>query len=293
MPSGNRIRWKIDRLRRRSAYKKASSGDGKDDYMKIHLPDFSLRQIANSGQCFRMKETSLGVWEVIALNKRLQIREEKDPSCYIFDCPRREFDEFWFDYFDLERDYGKIKAHIKATGDLYLTAAVNWGHGLRMLRQDLWETIVTFLISQQNNIPQIKNVIAKLCEPYGCQFPTANMLSKYTEDDFLTLGLGYRAKYLRNIIKAVKDGNLNLDELKIMDFCDTICFLKRFDGIGDKVANCVALFGLHQMDAFPIDTWIRRIINEQYGGNFDKFRFSGYAGIVQQYMFFYQRSLQK
>jgi N-glycosylase/DNA lyase len=263
---------------------------GKNNYVKIHLPDFSLHQIANSGQCFRMKETSSGVWEVIALNKRLQIRKEKAPSCYIFDCSHQEFDKFWFNYFDLERDYGKIKADIKATGDPYLTAAINYGHGLRILRQDLWEVIVTFLISQQNNISRIKNIVAKLCEPYGYQFPTAIMLSKYTEDDFLALGLGYRARYLRNIVKAVVEGNLNLKELKNMDFCNASSFLKRFDGIGDKVANCIALFGLHQMDAFPIDTWIKRIIDEQYGGNFDKTRFPGYAGIVQQYMFFYQRS---
>jgi N-glycosylase/DNA lyase len=262
----------------------------KNNYVKIHLPDFSLRQIANSGQCFRMKEISLGVWEVIALNKRLQIQEERDSQNFIFDYSHREFDEIWFNYFDLERDYSKIKADIKATGDSYLIAAVNYGHGLRILRQDLWETILTFLISQRNNIPRIKNIIAKLCKPYGCQFPTANMLSKYTEDDFLALGLGYRAKYLRNIIKTVMAGDLNLDELKTMDFCDAISFLKRFDGIGDKVANCIALFGLHQIDAFPIDTWIRRIVDKQYGGNFDKTRFPGYAGIVQQYMFFYQRS---
>jgi N-glycosylase/DNA lyase len=263
---------------------------GKNNYIKIHLPDFSLRQIANSGQCFRMKEISSSVWEVIALNKRLQIQEEKDPSCYVFECSRREFEEIWFDYFDLERDYGKIKADIKMIGDSYLTAAVDYGHGLRILRQDLWETIVTFLISQQNNIPRIKNIVAKLCEPYGRQFPTATMLSEYTENDFLALGLGYRAKYLQRIIKAAVDGDLNLDELKNMNFCDAISFLKRFDGIGDKVANCIALFGLHQIGAFPIDTWIRRIIDEQYGGNFNKNRLPGYAGIVQQYMFFYQRS---
>jgi N-glycosylase/DNA lyase len=262
----------------------------KNNYVRIYLPDFSLRQIANSGQCFRMKEISPGVWKVIALNKRLQIRKEKGSSCYIFECSRREFEEIWFDYFDLGRDYSKIKADIKATGDPYLTAAINYGHGLRILRQDLWETILTFLISQQNNIPRIKNTVAKLCEPYGCQFPTANMLSQYREDDFLALGLGYRAKYLKNIVKAAVDGDLNLDELKNMDFCGVVSFLKRFDGIGNKVANCIALFGLHQIDAFPIDTWIRRIIDEQYGGNFDKTRFSGYAGIVQQYMFFYQRS---
>jgi N-glycosylase/DNA lyase len=261
-----------------------------NNYVKIHLLDFSLQQIANSGQCFRLKEISSGIWEVIALNKLLQIQKEKGSSNYIFRCSRQEFDEIWFSYFDLGRDYGKIKADIKAIGNPYLTAAINYGYGIRILQQDLWEIIVTFLISQRNNIPRIKRIVAKLCEPYDHRFPTANMLSQYTENDFLSLGLGYRAKYLRNIVKAVIDGNLNFNELKNMNVFDAINFLKRFEGIGNKVANCIALFGLHQMDAFPIDVWIKRSIDEQYGGNFDRNRFPGYAGIIQQYMFFYRRN---
>jgi N-glycosylase/DNA lyase len=190
----------------------------------------------------------------------------------------------------MDRDYGKIKADIRATGDPYLTAAVNYGCGIRILRQDPWETIVTFLISQQNNMSRIRSIIAKLCRPYGYQFPTPNLLASYTKDDFVALGLGYRARYLHKIVQAVLDGKLNLSELQVMNAVDAVAFLTRFDGIGHKVANCIALFGLHKLDAFPIDVWIRRIIDEQYGGNFDETRFPGYAGIVQQYMFFYRRN---
>jgi N-glycosylase/DNA lyase len=240
-----------------------------------------------------MSEISSNVWEVKAFNKHLLIRQEEETHNHVFECSSEEFEKIWFDYFDMGRDYGKIKANIRAIGDPYLTAAVDCGYGIRILRQDLWETIVTFLISQQNNIPRIKNTVAKLCQPYDGRFPTPDLLSKYTENDFLALGLGYRAQYLQSIVKAVMEGTLNLRELKTMSSFDAINFLKSFRGIGNKVANCIALFGLHKADAFPIDVWIRRIIDEQYGGNFDKTRFPGYAGIVQQYMFFYQRNFNR
>jgi N-glycosylase/DNA lyase len=264
----------------------------KNNYVKIYLPDFSPYQIANSGQCFRMSEIASDVWEVNAFDRRLLIRQEKERHSYIFECSSEEFREIWFDYFDMGRDYGEIKANIRAIGDPYLAAAVDYGYGIRILRQDLWETIVTFLISQQNNIPRIKNIIAKLCRPYDGRFPTPTLLSQYTERDFLALGLGYRAGYLQNIVKAAVDGDLDFQKLKSMSSFEAANFLKRFNGIGNKVANCIALFGLHRVDAFPIDVWIKRIIDEQYGGNFDRSRFSEYAGIVQQYMFFYQRSLK-
>jgi N-glycosylase/DNA lyase len=261
----------------------------KDSYIKVHLTDFDLYQIANSGQCFRMNEVSSGIWEV-ATELRLRVHQDDGKHGYIFECSSEEFQNIWFGYFDLGRDYGKIKSDIRAIGDPYLTAAVDYGHGIRVLRQDLWEIVVTFLISQQNNIPRIRGIIAKLCEPYGHRFPTPDLLASYTEDDFLSLGLGYRAKYLRNIVKAVLNGDLSLSHLRTLTSSDATGFLKRFDGIGDKVANCIVLFGLHRVDAFPIDVWIRRVINEQYGGNFDITLFPGYAGIVQQYMFFYQRN---
>ncbi|MDR2781666.1 MAG: hypothetical protein LBB21_04420 [Holosporaceae bacterium] len=262
-------------------------------YMKIHLSDFNLHQIANSGQCFRISEISKNIWEVRAFNKRLLIRQKEEKQDYVFECSSEEFNKIWFDYFDLGRDYGKIKANIKAICDPYLTAAVDYGYGIRILRQELWETLVTFLISQQNNIPRIKNIIVKLCQPYDGRFPTPILLSQYTENDFLALGLGYRARYLQNVVKAVIEGNLNLQELKTMNSFNAVNFLKSFTGIGDKVANCIALFGLHKVDAFPIDVWIKRIIDERYNGSFDKSRFSKYAGIVQQYMFFYRRNFNE
>ncbi|MDR2157725.1 MAG: hypothetical protein LBO02_00175 [Holosporaceae bacterium] len=252
--------------------------------------DFNMDQVANSGQCFRMRKTSSETWEVTAFARSLRIHREGDFD-YVFECSREEYDAVWFDYFDMPRDYGKIKEKIRATNDPYLIAAVDYGYGVRVLRQDLWETIVTFIISQQNNITRIKNIIRRLCEPYGNRFPAPDILEKYTENDFLSLGLGYRAKYLTNISRAATRNDLDFNKLKRMNCSDAIKFLKRFEGIGAKVANCIALFGLHKIEAFPIDVWIKRIIDDYYCGDFDASRFSGYAGIVQQYMFFYQRGI--
>jgi N-glycosylase/DNA lyase len=226
------------------------------------------------------------------MNQSLRIHQEGNYD-YVFECSREEYKKIWFDYFDMQRDYGAIKEHVRSTNDAYLIAAINYGYGIRILKQDLWETIVTFIISQQNNISRIKNIITKLCEPYGDRFPTPDLLEKYTEDDLLSLGLGYRAKYLKNISRAVLDGDLNLNELKNTNYSNVINCLKQFDGIGNKVANCIALFGLHKIEAFPVDVWIKRIIDDQYCGNFDLERFSKYAGVIQQYMFFYQRSIAK
>jgi N-glycosylase/DNA lyase len=260
--------------------------------IKIRSPDFNIDQIANSGQCFRISKISSATWEVIALNRSLQIHLEGDNN-HIFECSRKEYEEIWSDYFDMQRDYEKIKERVRSTNDAYLISAINYGYGIRVLKQDPWETIVTFIISQQNNIPRIKNIITKLCQSHRNRFPTPDLIEEYTDDDLLYMGLGYRAKYLKNISRAVLEQNLNLNELKNMDYSNAISFLKQFDGIGNKVANCIALFGLHKTEAFPMDVWIKRIIDNQYHGNFDTGRFSSYAGIIQQYMFFYQRSIKK
>jgi len=261
------------------------------NHVEISTPDFDIEQIANSGQCFRVSKISSDLWQVMAFDRALQI--QKEGQRHVFKCSTEEFNAIWFHYFDMQRNYGRIKESIRATGDPYLIAAVNYGHGIRILKQDLWEIIVTFLISQQNNIPRIKSIIGKLCFRYENRFPTPDMLSDYTEKDFISLGLGYRAKYLKNIVAAVMNNELNLKRLRDMNYGGAVKFLKRFDGIGDKVANCIALFGLHKVEAFPIDVWIKRIIDEQYAGSFDLSRFSGYAGIVQQYMFFYQKNLHQ
>jgi N-glycosylase/DNA lyase len=261
--------------------------------VEIKNPDFSIEQVANSGQCFRISRIGPGnVWRVVALGRGVKI-QRVDKITHIFHCSLDEYEAVWADYFDFERDYGEIKNFIRGTNDPYLNGAIECGFGLRILRQDLWEVMVSFIISQRNSIPRIKNIIKKLCAPHGDAFPSPQILAKCDEKFFRDMGLGYRARYLAEVARAVDGGTCDVEFLKTLSCEEAVKYLKRLDGVGEKVANCIALYGLHKLEAFPVDTWIRRIVKKQYGGNFDAKTLSPYAGVIQQYMFFYQRTLEK
>lgn len=256
--------------------------------VSVSLDDFDLGQISLSGQCFRIKCIGDNCWQVIAFGRKLLINQQ-DKLCEFY-CDSDEFNDIWYNYFDLQTDYSLVKQCIRKSGDDYLIRAINYGWGIRILKQDLWETVVSYIISQRNSITRIKNTIEKLCVPFDGLFPSAEDLRNYSEADFQQLGLGYRAKYVYDIVQAYLNGTLNLNKLKLMSYEDAINYLKQFNGVGDKVANCIALFGLHKTEALPIDVWIQRIIDREYRGHFNHKIFGQYAGIVQQYMFFYERS---
>ena len=255
------------------------------------LQDFDIEQIANSGQCFRIKRETSNIWSVKAFGKKLHITKLGNDE-YIFDCTEEEYSNVWYNYFDLETDYSIYKTIIKHSEDPYLISAINYGCGIRILRQDLWETIISFIISQQNNIGRIKNIIERICLPFKGVFPSPTLLKDYTENDFKLLGVGYRAKYIVDIIRDVLDGTLNLNYIKMLSTKDALEYLQKFNGIGAKVASCIALFSLHKIDAFPQDVWIKRIIETRYAGKFPVGKYEPFAGIVQQYMFFYERFLK-
>lgn len=261
--------------------------------IEVRNADFCIEQIANSGQCFRINKLgSADIWQVVAFGKILTVHRV-DRNISIFHCSPEEFQSIWVDYFDLRRDYGMIKNLILMANDPFLRSAIAHGAGLRILHQDIWEVIVSFIISQRNNISRIKSTIEKLCAPYAYAFPSPHILAQYDEKDFCNLGLGYRARYLMDIVGSVEAGTFDMKYLKTLGSGEAIAYLKNFNGIGEKVANCIALYGLHRLEVFPVDTWISGIIRNQYGGNFDIKNFSPYAGVVQQYMFFYQRSLRR
>ena len=253
------------------------------------LKDFDIEQIAKSGQCFRLERTGGNRWRLIAHKRKLNICRRSHDE-YEFDCSEKDFQDVWYNYFDFETDYSTIKDKIRATGDPFLIAATQYGWGLRILRQDLWETTVSFIISQRNNIPRITRIIKRLCGPFGGEFPSPTLLRTYSENDFKKLGLGYRSKYLVDIVKSALNGELDYQTFEDMNLAESLQYLQKFNGIGSKVANCIALFSLHKIEAFPIDVWIKRIIDEKYNGSFPMRQFEGFAGIVQQYMFFYERS---
>lgn len=255
------------------------------------LQDFDIEQIANSGQCFRIHEVSPSVWLVKAFGSKLCITKI-DKNEYLFDCTEKEYESVWFDYFDLGTDYSVYKKIIQQTQDAYLIKAINYGSGIRILKQDLWETIITFIISQQNNISRIKNIMERICLPFDGIFPSPTLLKDYTEVDFKILGLGYRARYIVDIVEAVLNGKFDLNYLAKLQTQDALQYLQKFSGIGLKIANCIALFSLHKIDAFPVDVWIKRIVETRYAKAFPVERYAAFVGIVQQYMFFYERSLK-
>ncbi|MDR2171529.1 MAG: hypothetical protein LBP59_15410 [Planctomycetaceae bacterium] len=204
--------------------------------------------------------------------------------------------EFWRDYFDLGRDYGVILSQFNSHP--FTQAAIKFGRGLRVLRQDTWETLGSYIISQNNNIPKICSSISKLCvlcggriDFCGCEFysfPSAVAIASLGESDLRQIGLGYRAEYLLHVSRAVAEGKINLEVIKKLPTEAAREKLLQLRGVGPKVANCVLLFGMGKLDAFPIDTWIAKAA-EYYDNKLDGSQFGKYAGIAQEYIFYYIR----
>ena len=265
----------------------------------VELDNFSLREICQSGQCFRMRETAeKNTYELIAGDKYLKASQEG--SIVNFFCSDMEFICYWVPYFDIDVDYGKYIQTVNPR-DSYLNAAVQCGSGIRILHQDLWEMIITFLISQQNNIARIRGCIERLCARYGekmesdgteyYSFPTPEQLSTATEADLRQLGMGYRARYIVETTRSILTGEVSLDRLYQIKYYRTARKeLMKLSGVGEKVADCICLFALHHMDAFPIDTHIRQVLNEHYRRGFPNRRYRGMRGIMQQYIFYYELS---
>lgn len=259
---------------------------------------FSMEQICASGQCFRMDACGRDRYSLVAFGRYLEIAE--NDGNISFDCSQEEFDAVWRDYFDLDRDYERILSSIDPE-DSYLVAAATYARGVRILRQELWETIVSFIISQQNNIKRIRRCIRLLCETYGEErtaadgtayhvFPTAFALAAASEDDLRACGLGYRSRYIRETASMVVHKEIDLDSLYGMDCKAAKSELLRLCGVGTKVADCICLFALRQADAFPKDTHINKVLAAQYPEGFPYERYAGCSGILQQYMFYYDLS---
>ena len=262
----------------------------------VSSEQFDLRQIAESGQCFRMTEIEPGRYRVIALDKAVVLEERK--SGILLDCSLPEYQGFWRDYFDRDTDYGEFLREIDES-DPFLYAASEAGSGIRILRQDPWEMLVSFLISQRKSIPAIRTCIEALCSRFGEKigggkeplyaFPTAERLAECTEDELAACSLGYRTRYVHEAAQKVASGELDLAAAVALDDEELYNTLLTLTGVGAKVADCVMLFGFHRLDRFPRDVWMNRVVNERYGGNFPFERYRGFLGVVQQYLFCYAR----
>ena len=260
------------------------------------IPFFDISQICDSGQCFRMQEIREHVFQIIARDRYLEI-EQQGQIC-TFSCSERELQEFWEEYFDLGTDYGTYIESINPR-DLYLTHAAQSGSGIRILKQDLWEMIVSFLISQQNNIVRIRRCINNICEQYGEEkrtpdgrvyyaFPQPEALAGLEEDALKACNLGYRSKYVVRAAGSVVSGEVNLEQIQKMTYKNATQELLKLYGVGEKVADCICLFALHKLEAFPVDTHIRQALDKHYRRGFPMRRYKGYQGVLQQYIFYYE-----
>jgi len=263
---------------------------------KIINEDLNIEKIADSGQCFRMDQISSGLWKLIAGEKWCTASEEEcnGQSITTINCPEGD-DDFWRYYFDLDTDYETFRNAVKED-DLFLNDAVEYGKGIRILRQDPWEMLITFIISQRKNIPAIKSCVEKLCRRWGKKladdiygFPTPEAMASASLSELSDCSLGYRAEYVYLAAKAVNEGSADLKALSRMNDEDLYKALLSFKGVGAKVANCVSLFGFYRIGAFPIDVWIDRVQKEYYNGRFPVEKYPGFAGIMQQYIFYYIR----
>ena len=260
------------------------------------ITNFSLEQIARSGQCFRMSRREDGFFDIISGSRWMGARQSGE-SCE-FLCTEEEFSEFWEDYFDLKQDYGEYISRIDKE-DVYLNAAVKLAGGVRILRQDIWEMIVSFLISQQNNIVRIRRCIENICEAYGnpmksgrgevyFTFPEPEALAGLEEDALKACNLGYRSKYVVRAARSVAEGSFDLEQLGTLPYEKAKEELLKLFGVGVKVADCICLFGLHYLEAFPVDTHISQALKKYYGDGFPMEKYRGIQGVIQQYIFYYE-----
>ena len=284
--------------------------------IKKGIQDFNLDHIFNCGQCFRWKKQGDGSYTGIAFGKVVSFFfDEKSGTLTIDNTSEKDFQDIWMKYLDLKRDYGVIKKELSRNDEI-MKKAVEFGYGIRILNQEKWETIVSFIISQNNNIPRIKKSIENLAEKFGeragaykgkdyYNLPTIDKLASLTEKDLAPIRLGYRAKYLIETAKRVKEmgGEQWLENIcKRCSGCDEV--LERvtsLPGVGPKVANCILLFCMDRHDSFPIDVWIARLMHRFYGidekdknamKKFAKEHYGDYCGFAQQYLFYYGRKQQ-
>ena len=271
--------------------------------------DFEPKHVFECGQCFRWLREEDGSYTGVVQGKVINVKKEND--LIIFDNTNKEdFENIWFDYFDLGRNYGEIKNQLKVM-DEYLEKATEFGQGIRILQQDGWEMLISFIISANNRIPMIQRAINNLSERYGkfigeyrgkkyYAFPTPEELSKVSVEDIRACQTGFRDKYIESVVDYVNENNEDVLSYRKLDTSECIKELVKFNGVGPKVADCIALFGMQKYDTFPVDVWVKRVMEEFYVEDnlslpkirkFALDKFGDLAGFAQQYLFYYAREL--
>ncbi len=262
--------------------------------------DFDLKKITDSGQCFRWTMIDDHCCRILHDDKCIYVTELGNGT-YDFSCDETEYKEIWEDYFDFKLNYREVRGRIDFDKDPFLWKAAEAQEGIRILQQDPWEMLVTFIISQNKNIPAIRKSVFLLAEACGDKrmdtrgevyyaFPKPEAVAALGDETLRACKLGYRAKYIHATAEAVLNQEIDLQELLEADEKRTTETLTSLFGVGIKVANCVSLFGLHHINAFPIDTWIKKVIDDQYPNGYPYEEYAPYNGIYQQYMFAYYRN---
>ena len=254
--------------------------------------DLDLEQTLDCGQSFRWTKQDDGSFSGVAFGKYVNI--SLDGTDMVIKNAAPEDEKIWREYFDLELDYGKIREDIKKLHPV-LEEAARYAPGIRILRQEPYEALCTFIISQNNNIKRIKGIVARLCESFGDEidegvytFPNAERLAELTPDDLAPLRAGFRNRYIIDSAKKVASGEVDLELCKTADYEAARAELMKITGVGVKVADCTLLFGMHRVEAFPVDVWMKRAMEKLFPG-MSANDFGEYAGIAQQYIFHYSR----
>lgn len=281
-------------------------------YILKNIRSFKLKDIFECGQCFRWNIQSDGSYIGVFKNNVLKVSQKENDIIFEGICDGK-IEEVVTNYFDLNRDYEKIKSQLSKI-DENMKESITYGEGIRILNQDLWETIISFIISANNNIPRIKGIIERLSEKYGNEiiyknntyytFPTPEQLKDVSVQEYRSLGLGFRDVRLYETTKMILENQVNLEELRTNPNTQEVREkLLTLSGVGPKVADCILLFSdLKRLDVFPIDVWVRRVMNDLYIKNEDetkvskkqiekiaKEKFGNLAGLAQQYLFYWRR----
>lgn len=264
------------------------------------LSGYSLSMTFDCGQCFRFEASDVieGAFEGVAYGRFLRVMQDTDDDMTILGCTMEEYENIWRRFFSLDKDWHAIKADIESRSPELFSAAQTAG-GIRILTQDRFEALCSFIISQCNNIPRIKGLVRALCQKYGepiltpegdtvYTFPTPESILSRPVSELSALKLGYRDKYIYAAAKAASEGLL--DRISSAETtAEAHKLITSVEGVGKKVAACALLFGFERYDAFPVDVWMKRALERLFGGVGDYSVFGPYAGVAQQYLFFCER----
>ena len=277
-------------------------------YILRNAKSFEPVHIFECGQCFRWNKEEDGSYTGVIKNNVINVKKIGNDVEFTGGCDEN-IKEICEEYFNLQTNYEAIKEKLSNV-DIYLKNSIEYGNGIRILKQDLWETLLSFIISANNNIPRIKTIIERIAKKYGNKieyknkiyytFPTAEMLQNTSVEDFRSLGLGFRDVRIYETVQKTLKGEIDLKELKQEENTERLRKeLLEIPGVGPKVADCVMLFALNRFDVFPVDVWVKRVISELYFDKkeqtpniiheFAEKQYGNLAGLAQQYLFYWRR----